>query len=393
VNGQFAEGSDRPCVFRSASRINIMSDGLLKPGSRAQADLITATDGLAALIGNLADADGPADELGTWPDVLWKIVLEAGATRWSLPESLGGDGCDRPTLIEGYSRLAEGSVTAAFILTQHDAAVRRLLPASDREAATFWLREIAAGRAFTTVGISHLTTSRRYGANALVASSLAPNEYRLDGMIPWVTAAPRAQVIVTGATMPDGLQMLIALPTDRAGVNVRPPFSLAALQASCTSEVVCSSVIITEADLIAGPIQDVIASPGAAGTGGLETSALALGQARAALIALKREAPKRDELNEPVEAMFEAWKQLWTDLMSAANELPGSLPSGVIRRQADALVLRVTQAYLTARKGTGFLRSEPAQRWARQALFFLVWSCPSPVANAAIRDLAGLCTS
>ena len=50
-----------------------------------------------------------------------------------------------------------------------------------------------------------------------------------------------------------------------------------------------------------------------------------------------------------------------------------------------------TQAYLTARKGTGFLRTEPAQRWARQALFFLVWSCPAPIAQAAIRDLAGLC--
>ncbi|MBV8487841.1 MAG: acyl-CoA dehydrogenase, partial [Planctomycetaceae bacterium] len=62
-----------------------------------------------------------------------------------------------------------------------------------------------------------------------------------------------------------------------------------------------------------------------------------------------------------------------------------------IRAQANALVLRATQAYLTARKGSGFLRSEPAQRWARQALFFLVWSCPTPIAQAAIRDLAGLC--
>ena len=62
-----------------------------------------------------------------------------------------------------------------------------------------------------------------------------------------------------------------------------------------------------------------------------------------------------------------------------------------VRAGANSLVLRSTQAYLTASKGTGFLRSEPAQRWARQALFFLVWSCPAPIAQAAIRDLAGLC--
>ena len=66
---------------------------------------------------------------------------------------------------------------------------------------------------------------------------------------------------------------------------------------------------------------------------------------------------------------------------------------GQIRARANALVLRATQAYLAARKGTGFLRTESAQRWARQALFFLVWSCPAPIAQAAIRDLAGLCST
>ena len=56
--------------------------------------------------------------------------------------------------------------------------------------------------------------------------------------MPWVTAAERADVIVTGAALDDGRQMLIALPADRPGVDVRPPFPLAALQASCTTEVV-----------------------------------------------------------------------------------------------------------------------------------------------------------
>ena len=66
-------------------------------------------------------------------------------------------------------------------------------------------------------------------------------------------------------------------------------------------------------------------------------------------------------------------------------------PAAQIRSAANTLALRSTQAYLTVMKGTGFLRTEPAQRWARQALFFLVWSCPTPVAHAAIRDLVGLC--
>jgi hypothetical protein len=152
-------------------------------------------------------------------------------------------------------------------------------------------------------------------------------------------------------------------------------------------------VKIAASDILAGPAVDVMAHPGAAGTGGLETSALALGQARAALCALAAEAPRRADLAEPVEALADAWQDAWSALLTAARVAPGAPTSAQVRAQANALVLRITQAYLTARKGTGFLRTEPAQRWARQALFFLVWSCPGPVAQAAIRDLAGLCSA
>jgi hypothetical protein len=52
--------------------------------------------------------------------------------------------------------------------------------------------------------------------------------------------------------------------------------------------------------------------------------------------------------------------------------------------------LRATQAALAAAKGTGFVVGHPAGRWCREALFFLVWSCPRPVAAANLCELAGL---
>ncbi len=344
-----------------------------------------------ALVTGLAEADGPADEEGVWPEALWELLTGAGAVGWSLPRTLGGAELDRPNLVERYALIARGSLTAVFILSQHDAAVRRLLAAPDREVSRHWLGEIAAGRALATVGISQLTTSRRHGTQALAAHAPRPGVFTLDGRMPWVTAAQRADVLVTGAVLDDGRQILAAVPTGRDGLSVRPPFPLAALQASCTSEVVCEQVALADTDLLAGPTTDVMAHTSAAGTGGLETSALALGQARAALDALIAEAPKRTDLAEPVEALEAAWDDAWSALSAAARGAPEAMPAGQVRGQANALVLRMTQAYLTARKGSGFLRTDPAQRWARQALFFLVWSCPGPVAQAAIRDLAGLC--
>ncbi len=346
---------------------------------------------IAGLVADLAAQDGAADAAGTWPEPLWRLIQDRGATLWSLPRDFGGEACPRPLLIQRYAQLASGSLTAVFILSQHDAAVRRLAGAADRSAARDWLEAIAAGKAFATVGISQLTTSRRLGSQALVAVEIEPGCYRLDGAMPWVTAAERADVLVTGALLDDGRQMLIALPVDRPGLTVRPAFELAALQASCTTEVALEHVAVGEADLLAGPTTELSAQPGAVGTAGLETSALALGQARAALGALTVLAVDRIELSDPVDVLCATWQQTWALLMACARGEKDAAAASQIRAQANALVLRSTQAYLTARRGSGFLRSEPAQRWARQALFFLVWSCPTPIAQAAIRDLAGLC--
>jgi alkylation response protein AidB-like acyl-CoA dehydrogenase len=294
-------------------------------------------------------------------------------------------------LVQRYARLASGSLTAVFILSQHEAALRRLMAATDRPTADRWLRAVGQDPVIATVGISHLTTSRRLGSQAIRVLETGPGRYRLDGTMPWVTGATRADLVVTGGTFDDGRQVLIALPTDRPGVTVRPPFPLAALQASCTSEIGLEGVEVAESDLLAGPATDVLTHPGAVGTGGLETSALALGQAHAALSALVELSPDRGELAEPLEALCDGWQSAWGQLMAQARGEDDAPQPSQIRAQANALVLRATQAYLTARKGTGFLRSEPAQRWARQAMFFLVWSCPAPIAQAAIRDLAGLC--
>lgn len=368
-----------------------MSDGLAAKLAWTEADPDEPV--LAAAVAELASADGDAADREEWPEALWATLERIDAPRWTVQDVFaGGARYPRPMLVQRNAQLAGGSLTAAFILSQHDAALRRLLASPGFLASDRWMREIHAGRAIATVGISHLTTSRRLGQQAVRVAEIGPRRFRLDGTVPWVTAATRADVVVTGGAMDDGRQLLVVLPTNRPGVTIRPPFPLAALQASCTSEIHLDAVEVEDSDLIMhAPTPDALSYAGAVGTGGLETSALALGQARAALSALVEIAPDRGELAEPLEALCDGWQSAWGQLMAQARGEPDAPQPGQIRTQANALVLRATQAYLTARKGTGFLRSEPAQRWARQALFFLVWSCPAPIAQAAIRDLAGLC--
>jgi hypothetical protein len=61
-----------------------------------------------------------------------------------------------------------------------------------------------------------------------------------------------------------------------------------------------------------------------------------------------------------------------------------------LRARANSLVLRAAQAVLAAAKGTGYVVGHPAGRWCREALFFLVWSCPQPVLAANLCELAGI---
>lgn len=357
--------------------------------------MLTPPD-LDRLTSLLSRADGPADISGAWPDEIWAILTEHRAFHWLVPAEYGGEGCDRLTLMRRYIAIAQGSLTAAFMLTQHDAALRRLIPAAGivdsgkPNTAACWLKRVVDENLTTTVGISQLTTSIRRGERAMAATPLENGGYRLDGSMPWVTGAEKAAFFVTGGTLDDGRQILALVPTDRPGVMVKSPEPLAALNASRTTEVVCQSVEISADELLAGPVENVITSKQAGGTCGLETSALALGQSAASIAFLKAEDPARFALEEPVESLAQEWATLENDLQAvAAGEATGITPEQ-IRRRANALASRATQACLIARRGSGFLLTDPAQRWARQALFFHVWSCPRPVATASIRDLAGM---
>ena len=125
------------------------------------------------------------------------------------------------------------------------------------------------------------------------------------------------------------------------------------------------------------------------GTGGLATSALAIGLSSAAIDYLEREATKRDNLQAPAVGLRSEHRALEADLLAVAsgNQVCSNED---VRARANSLALRSTQATLTAAKGSGYVQGHPAGRWCREAMFFLVWSCPQPVANAALCELAGL---
>jgi alkylation response protein AidB-like acyl-CoA dehydrogenase len=313
-------------------------------------------------------------------------VRQGGVLGWCIPRADGGAGWDAVQLLDGYEGLASACLTTCFILSQRDAAVRRLRDSANEMARCELLPELAAGRHFATVGLSQLTTSRQHIRPAMVARE-AGGEFELDGVMPWVTGAAHADYFITGAVLEDGRQILAVLHRDRPGIMVGPPLDLMALRGSLTTEVRCENVYLERRWLLAGPAEKVLAT-GRGGAGGLETSCLALGLAGAAVEYLLQEAVARSDLKGIADRLEHARQLVRGELHLAAREGVTAEAAASLRARANSLVLRATQAALTASKGMGFLRTHPAQRWARQALFFLVWSCPRPAVEATMAYLA-----
>jgi alkylation response protein AidB-like acyl-CoA dehydrogenase len=349
---------------------------------------------LIELCGQLAERSADLDRTSEWPADQLRLCGEYGVYEWFLDPAWGGQGWEEEQVVRGYLALSAACLTTTFIITQRTGACRRIAGCDNQ-----WLKErllpgLANGKLFATVGISHLTTSRRHLARPVLTATATAGGFRLDGMSPWVTGGAAADVLVIAATLvedgqPTDRQLLVAVPRDRPGLRVADPLPLIGVSASSTGPVHLDGVDVSADWVIAGPRPDVMSSGIGAGTGGHETSTLAIGVAQAALDYLADESSRRPELREALMAFQRDHEKLRDDLLSIARG-EGACSKESIRQRANSLVLRASQAALSAAKGSGYVVGHPAGRWCREALFFLVWSCPQPVANANLCELAGI---
>ena len=326
----------------------------------------------------------PAD----WPKKSLAICAESGVFRWFLAEAQGGFGWNEADQVRGYLRLAAADLTTTFVITQFIGACKRLASSSNALPANRYLSDLLCGKKFATVGISHLTTSSQHLGKPALRATPTEKGFVLDGMSPWVTGAIAADVLVLAATLEDGRELLAAVPTAIDGISCGPGADLVALSSSCTDRVTLNQVHITTDMVLAGPMQGVMKSGSGAGTGGLQTSTLAAGLSRAAVDYLLNEAAKRSDLIEIAEQLQLQTDALCNDLIDAASG--GTCDAGELRGRANRLVMRTTQAAMSAAKGAGYVATHPVGRWCREALFFLVWSCPQPVAQEHMCELAGI---
>lgn len=315
-------------------------------------------------------------------------------------------------LLRYYAWLGSACMTTAFIMTQRNAALKRLEVSCNARHRDQWGSRVRNGEWFATVGISHLSTSRQHLSVPPLLATETTDGWHLSGFTPWVTGASQADVLVVGAMAATGgfrsssdvtnhssevsqcatlepavaaviyEPVMLAIEANRYGISVSPGMDLMALTASSTDKVAFHEVQFTADDWVQPPSsilpRAVSASSSApSGAGGLQTSALAIGLSAAAIEYLHLQSRVRPELVSPTDGFIAQWKQLFQMLTSADSAVAPTL-----RKNANDLVLQSTQAALAAAKGAGYVHGHDVGRWCREALFFLVWSCPQTVIDA-----------
>lgn len=343
-----------------------------------------------ALIECLALAPDP-ESSGEWPAERIERLAEAGGFRWGFPDEFGGIETTDGELLIAYMDLARQCLTTAFILTQRNAACQRLAACENDELKQRLLADHCLGRRLATVGISHLSTSRQHWSRPSVSVTATWDGFELKGEAPWVTGGRFADLLVTGGSLADGQQILVAIPTDRAGVTVCDPLRLLALNESCTGSVLLDRVAVSADEIIFGPVPQVMKIGSTGGTGSLTTTAVAVGTIDRLLDHLRDEVAQREGLEQIVEAFLTEQNHLRRDLLkTAATAHPEHETRSLaeqLRFRANLLVARVAQALMASAKGSGFIAGHPAERAIREAMFFQVWSCPPAVTTATLNDL------
>ncbi|MEQ8850038.1 acyl-CoA dehydrogenase family protein [Botrimarina sp.] len=336
-----------------------------------------------------------ADRTGAWPGEGMRACGRAGVYEWFLPAEHGGQGWDDEQVTRGYLALSQACLAVTFIITQRTGACRRIAGGTNDALKARLLPRLVSGDSFATVGVSHLTTSRRHLGKPALTATRTGDAWRLDGAAPWVTGAEAAEHVVVGAVVagesgePTDEELLLAVPMDTPGVTAGDPFEMVALTASRTGPVLFDNAELADEWVVAGPTPEVMKSGVGGATGGPQTSTLAVGNAAASLAILRDEATRRRDLDQAASAMGAEHAELIGDLLHAARGEP-TCSSESLRQRSNSLVLRAAQAALTAKKGAGYLANAEAGRLCREALFFLVWSCPQPVQQAGLCELAGL---
>ena len=294
------------------------------------------------------------------------------------PESVTGRAPSAAVYREVSEVLSGADGTTWFVWFQHHPVVKMLAASANADLARRWLPSLCAGTTQAGVAFSHLRSSE-----AVMPATRVGNGWRLSGTAPWCTGWGLLDLVLVGATTTDDEVVLALVPLQEGG-GMAPgrALDLAAMGGTRTVVLHLEGYAVTDADVVLRAPRPAWAAADAAAGANVQPSTF--GIARAAL----GELAGRDEVTAAaLSARLDGLRRRAYALMDdvpAAEELDRRL---ALRAEALLFGVEATSALVTSVGGRAMTADHPAQRWAREALFHLVFAQTGPARATTLARL------
>ncbi|CAN5166378.1 acyl-CoA dehydrogenase family protein [soil metagenome] len=306
----------------------------------------------------------------------------AGAGLYGVagPESITGAEPSAAVYREVAEVLSGADGNTWFVWLQHHAVVKMLAASADGDLARRWLPLLCAGTTQAGVAYSHLRSSE-----VVISATRMDGGWRLSGTAPWCTGWDLLDVVLVGATTTDD-EVVFALVPMREGDGMAPgpTLDLAAMGGTRTVELHLDGYVVVDPDVVLRMPRAAWAATDAAAGANVQPSTFGIARAALAELAGRDEATATSLSSRLNEVRRRAYG--FMDGVPAGDALDERL---ALRAEALLLGVEATSALVASVGGRAMTRDHPAQRWAREALFHLVFAQTRPARATTLARIAG----
>ncbi|NOX29061.1 MAG: acyl-CoA/acyl-ACP dehydrogenase [Actinobacteria bacterium] len=334
-----------------------------------------------SVIGLLMNNAASVDQASAIPAENLAAISEVGLYSMVVPTELGGLGLE-PAQVRHVMRLLGGACgSTAFSFAQHHSLVGAVAKSENDELKQRWLAPLSAD----VLGGTAFAHIRRPGPPAIIATRTS-NGWRLDGEAPWVTSWGNAKAFSVATISEAGELVWVLVPGVGSSLMVpSKPMQFMVLNATSTVRLRFDGVVVPESDVIA--VQSYASWQSFDQRVSVRPNPLCLGIGDKALELLTQKGADTDG------RFAERWSE--TVARSESASLLVDTQAGDVEQIAAArsecilVVQSLTTALLAAVSGLGATIEHPAQRLAREALFYVVQAQSAAGKAATLTALRG----
>jgi len=337
---------------------------------KSQDRLVEVAEGL---VPDLAAAAAQVERDGVQRETLDRLAA-AGLYGIQGPEWAGGSEATGDTYRRVAELLSGADANTWLVWFQHHPVVR-MVAGSENDALKGLLPDLCSGQARAGVAFSHLRSS-----TPSITARTEAEGWKLSGRQPWCTGWGLIDVVLVGAVTDDDQVMLALVPAvESAAMRPTAELSLMAMNGTHTVALELDGLAVTSDQVaILAPRPEWIAGD-AMRAANVQPSAV--GIALAALEALQEQAPEQA-------AMLGARLAALRERAYELSDLPPSAEDTEERLHLTAGLLligvEITSTLVVSLGGSALATSHPAQRWARESIFHLVFAQTSGLCRAVL---------